>query len=141
MWASISARTSAGSSSGWYQTQYSKVVNSEITNGTSTPLGPPVTTPGWIVKWPGAKRGCDLVRPQVSSSWRMAWKMKMPLSMALTPTAAPPPPARNVWPRIDAWLALPRTVTENHQRPGEMGTTASGVGGELGSETTAASAR
>jgi hypothetical protein len=37
MWASISSLTAAGSSSGWYQTQYSIVMNSEMKNGTSTP--------------------------------------------------------------------------------------------------------
>ena len=37
MCCSISRLTSSGSSSGWYQTQYSIVMNSEITNGTSTP--------------------------------------------------------------------------------------------------------
>ena len=65
--------------------------------------------------------------------------MKTPLSIAFTPTLMSPP-ARIVGPRIEAWVALPGTVTENQSRPGETGITASGAGGALGSETTAASA-
>ena len=99
-----------------------------------------MTTPGWIVKCPGGNSGWRFVWPHSSSSWRIAWNMSTPLSMAFTATEAPSPPARNVCARIAACEALPGTVTENHHRPGLAGTTASGSGGELGSETTAASA-
>ena len=38
--------------------------------------------------------------------------------MALTATSAPRPPARNVSPRVEAWLAFPSTVTLTHHKPG-----------------------
>ena len=119
------ARTAAGSSSGWYQQQYSmrhELARSK--NGTSTPFGPAddharvdrevarARTAG--ATWSGP------TRPRAG-----AWpgRCRTPLSMALTPTAAPRPPARKVCARIEAWVALPRTVTENHHRPGVTGTT------------------
>jgi hypothetical protein len=63
-----------------------------------------------------------------------------PLSIAFTATEAPRPPARKVWARMAACELLPGTVIENHHNPGLAGTIASGAGGELGSDTTAASA-
>ncbi len=108
--------------------------------GTCAPWGPAWMTPGWIVKWPGAKRSWRLVTPHSSSRARSASKIRMPLSIALTASSAPAPPARNVCPRMDAWPALPSTVTENQKIPGVTGTMASGAGGELGSDTIAASA-
>ncbi len=115
-------------------------MNSLTMNGTRTPFGPPVTTPGWIVKCPGSKSAWRFDWPHSSSSRRIARNMSTPLSIALTPTWAPRPPARMSVPRMDACVGLPSTVSENHHRPGLTGMIASGAGGALGSETTAASA-
>lgn len=65
----LSTRVSGGPGPAqWYQQQYSMVMKSLMKNGTSTPFGPPVTTPGWIVKWPGGNSGWRFVWPHSSSS-------------------------------------------------------------------------